>query len=59
MVTSVPWQLESSERLEDKPLAQGAGALRRGEPNSLVADAVVRDEYGVPLSSNVDDSSTS
>jgi hypothetical protein len=58
MVTSVPWQLESSERLENKPVSQGPGALRRGEPSSVVADAVVRDEYGLGPMRHTDDSST-
>ncbi len=31
MVASVPWQLRSSEGLEDRPEAPGPGAIRRGE----------------------------
>jgi len=32
MVTSVPWQLASSVRLENRPDGQAPGAVRRGEP---------------------------
>ncbi len=45
MVTSVPWQLESSGRVVDRPLDIGPGAVRRGEPAASVQDAVVRGEY--------------
>ena len=31
MVASVPWQLRSSEGLEDRPEAPAPGAIRRGE----------------------------
>ena len=47
MMVSVPWQLDSSERISDRPEIQGAGAARRGEPSSEVAAAVVEAEYGL------------
>ncbi|MEO6822708.1 MAG: APC family permease [Candidatus Nanopelagicales bacterium] len=48
MVTSVPWQLESSGRVVDRPLDIGPGAVRRGEPTASVQDAVVRGVYQPP-----------
>ena len=33
MVTSVPWQLQSSQGLEDRPESVAPGAVRRGEPD--------------------------
>jgi amino acid transporter len=45
MVCAVPWQLESSEGLEDRPESVGAGAVRKGEPSAEVQDAVVSAEY--------------
>jgi len=33
MVTSVPWQLQSSQGLEDRPEGLAPGAVRRGEPD--------------------------
>lgn len=41
MVTSVPWQLESSEAASQRMERNAAGAVRRGEPRSAVADRVV------------------
>ena len=32
-VTSVPWQLQSSQGLEDRPESVAPGAVRRGEPD--------------------------
>ena len=45
MVCAVPWQLESSEGLEDRPKSIGAGAVRKGKPSAEVQDAVVSAEY--------------
>jgi len=45
MMVSVPWQLESSERISERPVSQGPGALRRGEPPPAEADAIVRAEF--------------
>ena len=45
MVCAVPWQLASSEGLEDRPESVGAGAVRRGEPTAEVQEAVVSAEY--------------
>ena len=47
MMVSVPWQLDSSERISERPESQGAGAARRGEPNSEIAAAVVEAEFGL------------
>lgn len=41
MVTSVPWQLESSELASQRHERNAAGAVRRGEPRAAVADRVV------------------
>ena len=48
MMVSVPWQLESSERAAEKPLSQGPGAARRGEPDASVAEATVGAEFDAP-----------
>jgi len=48
MMVSVPWQLESSERMADRPVSQGAGSLRRGEPGAERAEAVVDAEFEAP-----------
>ena len=45
MATNVPWQLESSGRVADRPLDVAPGAVRRGEPSAEVQDAVVREAY--------------
>jgi amino acid transporter len=45
MVTSVPWQLASSDRVAGRPLDIGPGAVRRGEPAAQVQDAVLRGRY--------------
>jgi amino acid transporter len=45
MVCAVPWQLASSEGLEDRPEAVGPGSVRKGEPSSEIQDAVVSAEY--------------
>jgi hypothetical protein len=45
MVCNVPWQLQSSEGLEDRPESVAVGAVRRGEPAALVQDAVVAAEF--------------
>lgn len=45
MVCAVPWQLMSSEGMEDRPESVGAGAVRKGEPSAEVQDAVVASEY--------------
>ncbi len=41
----MPWQLASSEGLEDRPEAVAAGAVRTGEPSAEIQDAVVSAEY--------------
>jgi len=41
LLTSVPWQLESSEQAAARMEQQGPGAVRRGEPRSSVAEQVV------------------
>jgi amino acid transporter len=41
LLTSVPWQLESSEQAASRMEQQGPGAVRRGEPTSRVAEQVV------------------
>ena len=41
MVTSVPWQLESSELASQRLERSAPGAVRRGEPRSAVAERVV------------------
>ncbi|MBP7972781.1 MAG: APC family permease [Candidatus Nanopelagicales bacterium] len=46
MVVSVPWQLLSSEKAADVPIDNAPGAVRRGEPEAAVAEAVVAAEYG-------------
>ncbi|MGV1005294.1 MAG: APC family permease [Candidatus Nanopelagicales bacterium] len=46
MVVSVPWQLESSERIADVPESMGPGAIRRGEPDAETAEAVVAEAQG-------------
>ena len=43
--TSVPWQLESSERVADRSAENAPGAVRRGDPPAEVQDAVVRSQY--------------
>jgi amino acid transporter len=45
MVCAVPWQLASSEGLEDQPESVGAGSVRKGEPTAEIQDAVVSAEY--------------
>ena len=45
MVTNVPWQLESSERVADRSVENAPGAVRRGDPPAEVQDAVVRSQY--------------
>jgi hypothetical protein len=45
MVCAVPWQLASTEGLEDRPESVGAGAVRKGEPSAEVQEAVVAAEY--------------
>ncbi|MBU6213785.1 MAG: APC family permease [Actinomycetales bacterium] len=41
LLTSVPWQLESSEQAAARVEQQAAGAVRRGAPSSSVAEQVV------------------
>jgi len=41
LLTSVPWQLESSEQAAARMEPQAPGAVRRGEPSSSVAEQVV------------------
>lgn len=41
LLTSVPWQLESSEAAAARIEQQAAGAVRRGEPSSVIAEQVV------------------
>lgn len=48
MVVSVPWQLISSERIADEPVPNAPGAVRRGEPQAMVAEAYVAEQYGDP-----------
>lgn len=48
MVCAVPWQLASSELVADRPDPVAVGAVRRGEPNAAVQDAVVAAEYDDP-----------
>ncbi|MEI2728125.1 MAG: APC family permease [Candidatus Nanopelagicales bacterium] len=48
MVVSVPWQLISSERIADEPVPNAPGAVRRGEPQAVVAEAYVAEQYGTP-----------
>jgi amino acid transporter len=45
MVCAVPWQLASSEGLDDRPEPVAAGAVRRGEPDAVTQDAVVAAEF--------------
>ncbi len=45
MVTAVPWQLASSELVADRPDPVAVGAVRRGEPDAEVQEAVVAAEY--------------
>jgi amino acid transporter len=45
MVTNVPWQMESSQRVSSKPLENAAGAVRRGEPAVEIQSAVVERSY--------------
>ncbi|HET7901013.1 MAG TPA: APC family permease [Candidatus Nanopelagicales bacterium] len=45
MVCAVPWQLASSELVADRPDPVAVGAVRRGEPDAAVQDAVVAAEY--------------
>lgn len=45
MVCAVPWQLVSSEGLEDRPESVGAGSVRKGEPSAEIQEAVVAAEY--------------
>jgi hypothetical protein len=47
MVCAVPWQLASSELVADRSEPVAAGAVRKGEPNAQVQDAVVSAEYDV------------
>jgi len=44
MVCAVPWQLASSEGLDERPDPVAAGAVRRGEPSAEVQEAVVAAE---------------
>ncbi len=44
MVVSVPWQLRSSEAAAEEPVSNAAGAVRRGEPSSAIADQQVSEE---------------
>lgn len=44
MVVSVPWQLRSSHAAAEEPLANAAGAVRRGEPPSAVAEKQVSEQ---------------
>ncbi len=48
MVVSVPWQLISSERIAGEPVPNAPGAVRRGEPQAIVAEAFVAEQYGDP-----------
>lgn len=41
VVVSVPWQLRSSEAAAQEPMHNAAGAVRRGEPPSALADEEV------------------
>jgi len=45
MVCAVPWQLVSSEGVGDRPEPVGVGAVRRGEPDAAVQEAVVAAEF--------------
>ncbi|MDA8434946.1 MAG: APC family permease [Actinomycetales bacterium] len=45
MVTAVPWQLASSELVADRPDPVAVGAVRRGEPDAEIQEAVVAAEY--------------
>jgi amino acid transporter len=45
MVCAVPWQLASSEGLEDRPDPVGAGSVRKGEPSAEIQEAVVAADY--------------
>lgn len=45
MVVSVPWQLLSSDRLAEDPIDNAPGAVRRGEPSAVLAEAVVAEAY--------------
>jgi hypothetical protein len=46
MVTSVPYQLRSSEALAAQPENFGAGAARRGEPEPQAAEEAVKRVVG-------------
>jgi amino acid transporter len=41
LVVSVPWQLRSSEGLDDRPEPIGPGAVRRGQPDAVTAEITV------------------
>jgi amino acid transporter len=45
MVCAVPWQLASSALVSDRPESVAVGAVRRGEPEAEVQEAVVAAEY--------------
>lgn len=47
IVASVPFQLASSELAARRGDEQAAGAVRRGQPETAIADRVVAREYGV------------
>jgi hypothetical protein len=46
MVTSVPYQLRSSELIADEPESFGPGAVRRGEPEPAAAEEQVKRVVG-------------
>ena len=46
IVASVPYQLESSAEVAQRPDYQAAGAVRRGQPTSSKAEEVVQREFG-------------
>ena len=48
MVVAVPWQLASSEGVEDRPEPLAPGAVRRGEPSAEQAEEEVRRALGAP-----------
>lgn len=47
IVASVPYQMASSDRITHKPESQASGAVRRGQPNEVISDAVVARESEV------------
>ncbi|MER5639300.1 APC family permease [Kitasatospora sp. NPDC002227] len=56
MVTSVPWQLESSERRQPQKAWSAPGAVRRGEPRPQNVRAGVSGASGTPGASGSSDS---